>query len=77
MNEWIDREEEFPDCDKILCLEGQHIFICELIETKWGNHYLSTEWEHGEYGGGSDWTHWMPLPKPKNVTAAFREYIEG
>jgi Protein of unknown function (DUF551) len=65
--EWIDREKEFPDCDKILCYSKGDVFICELLETKWGNSYASTDWDHGEYGGGREWTHWMPLPNPPQV----------
>ena len=64
---WRDREEEFPSDDIILCFEKGTIYICELMETKWGNHYSSTDWKHGEYGGGEDWTYWMPIPKPPTL----------
>ena len=62
--EWIDREKEFPDLHRILVFESGDVYICDLLETKWGNHYCSTDWHHGEYSGGNDWTHWMPLPSP-------------
>jgi hypothetical protein len=56
--EWIDREVQFPDADRILCYGGGKIFISELIETKWGNFYSSTE-KDDQY-----WSHWMLLPEP-------------
>lgn len=62
--EWIDKEVEFPNLDKILCYSPEKIFICELLETKWGNHYLSTETEYENGFKQLEWTHWMPLPKP-------------
>lgn len=62
--QWIDREVEFPDADKILCCAGNEVFICELIESKWGNGYYSTDTGHIEFQNMPEWTHWMPLPKP-------------
>lgn len=62
--EWIDREVDFPDCDHILCCAGKKVFICDLIESKWGNFYHSTDLGHGEFQDMPEWTHWMPLPKP-------------
>lgn len=62
--EWIDREINFPDADRILCYGDSQIFICELMETKWGNSYNSTDWGHGEFQNSPEWTHWMPLPQP-------------
>lgn len=62
--EWIDREVEFPDEDKILCYSQGDVFIYKLIESKWGNYYRCTDWIHKEYQTDSDWTHWMSLPKP-------------
>lgn len=65
--EWIDREIEFPECDKILCYANGDIFISALLETKWGNHYFSTDWNHNEHQNileCTQWTHWMPLPEP-------------
>lgn len=64
MMQWIDRDVDFPDYDKILCCKGDQIFICELIESKWGFFYFSTDWNHNEYQNSPEWTHWMPLPKP-------------
>lgn len=61
--QWVDREVDFPDCDEILCCAGDKVFICELIESKWGNFYRSTDWGHGEFQNMPEWTHWMPLPK--------------
>lgn len=62
--EWIDRKVNFPDCDKILCCYGNKVFICELLESKWGNVYDSTDRSHGEFQDMPNWTHWMPLPRP-------------
>jgi uncharacterized protein DUF551 len=56
---WIDREVEFPDVDRILCCWGDEIFVCVLIEGKWGRAY----WCY-ESVSFPDWTHWMPLPTP-------------
>lgn len=64
MTEWINREIDFPECDRILCSGEGQIFICYLLETKWGNSYHSTDWSHGEYQDAPEWTHWMPLPEP-------------
>jgi uncharacterized protein DUF551 len=61
---WIDREVDFPDADRILCCSGDKIFICELIESKRGNHYYSTDSHHIEFQDMPEWTHWMPLPSP-------------
>ncbi len=60
---WIDREIEFPDLEFILCYERGTVFICRLVESKWGNYYQSTDWRHDEYDYMPDWSHWMPLPK--------------
>lgn len=61
---WIDRQLEFPDVDRILCSAGDEIFICEFIESKWGNGYRSTDWSHIVNQNAPAWTHWMPLPDP-------------
>lgn len=61
---WINRESQFPDDDKILCYAKGQIFISELMESKWGNRYYSTDWNHREYQNEPEWTHWMPLPEP-------------
>ena len=61
--EWIDRDEQFPEEEKILVSDGNIVFICELVESKWGNFYHSTDWAHGEFQNMPEWTHWMPLPK--------------
>jgi len=60
--EWIDREVEFPDADKIVCYSEGQVFVCTLLESKWGNSYYSTDWRHTEPGDMPEWTHWMPLP---------------
>lgn len=62
---WIDREVNFPDVDFILCYGEEQIFICEMIKTKWGNGYCSTELRHEKHM--PEWTHWMPLPDPPSV----------
>lgn len=62
--EWINIEVQFPDCDRILCYGDGRVFICELIESKWGHFYHSTDWGHGEFQNQPEWTHWMPLPAP-------------
>lgn len=58
--EWIDREKQFPEIDKILCLQGKHIYPLELRETKWGHYYFPID---GEIEHDSCWTHWMPIPE--------------
>lgn len=63
--EWIDIETNFPECDQILCYGEGKIFICKLIESKWGYRYLSTE-----SSTTPDWTHWMPLPKEPDAKNA-------
>lgn len=60
---WIDREKEFPDCDRILCFGQDDIHIRRLIETKWGNHYVSTDIDDTK---NYEWTHWMPLAEAPN-----------
>lgn len=60
---WIDVEVEFPDCDKIICYGDGKIFICEWIESKWGNFYYPTDCTKEEAKNIPDWTHWMPLPE--------------
>lgn len=59
MVNWIDREVEFPEGDKIICLCVKNIFVCELLETKWGNHYVPLH----EDPSVSSWTHWIPFPR--------------
>lgn len=61
--EWIDREINFPDCDRILCCHDKQVFICELVESKWGHFYHSTDCTHGKFNNMPEWTHWMPLPE--------------
>lgn len=73
---WIDREIDFPNADRILCYGEGQVFICELIETKWGNHYSCTECGHGDSNKEPEWTHWMPLPAPpqKEIENYGRDY---
>lgn len=61
---WVDREIEFPNTGLILCYDGKAVFICQLVKSKWGNHYRSTDWGHNESDDPREWTHWMPLPEP-------------
>lgn len=62
--QWIDREVEFPDLDRILCYAEGKVFICELIESKWGNFYHSTDWGHCEFQDTPEWTHWAKVIPP-------------
>lgn len=68
MTAWIYREVEFPDYDQILCYGSGQIFICQLVESKWGNFYHSTDWGHGEFQDMPEWTHWMPLPTAPDIS---------
>lgn len=61
---WISIEDKYPDADEILCCSGNQVFICKFFETKWGNSYKSTDWNHQEVKNTPEWTHWMPLPEP-------------
>ncbi len=61
--EWIDETVEFPEDDQILCCGNGQVFICELVESKWGNFYRSTDWCHRDKKQ-PEWTHWMKMPKP-------------
>jgi len=65
--EWIDREIEFPDDEKILCFGDGEIFICTLVESKWGHHYRKSDYLEKDYEKLPDWTHWMPLPLDPNM----------
>ncbi len=64
MSEWINREIQFPDIDRILCTGSNQVFICEMMKTKFGNFYCSTNSGHVEFQDMPEWTHWMPLPNP-------------
>lgn len=59
--QWIRSEEKFPEGQRILVSDGHVVFICEWIESKWGNHYRCTEPEDYRW---IEWTHWMEIPKP-------------
>lgn len=63
---WIDRNVQFPDAEKIFCCSGNEVFICELIESKLGNYYYSTDTKHIALQNMPEWTYWMPLPQPPN-----------
>ena len=73
---WIDREIEYPICDRILCWENGDVYIADFLESKWGNSYVSTDYNHNEYGGGHNWTHWMPLPTLK-ITKPTPDCLSG
>lgn len=63
MSEWINREEQIPTQEKILCCYEDKIFICEWVESKWGHGYKTWDARYEKL----DCTHWMPLPQPPGV----------
>ena len=62
--EWIEIEKQFPGEELILVSDGKGVFICEWIESKWGNHYRLMDWARNESDDSIEWMYWMPLPKP-------------
>ena len=56
MMEWIDREVQFPDCERILCYGDGEVFISELVESKRGNYYCAI------CDRMPEWTHWIAIP---------------
>ena len=61
MMEWIDRENQFPEDEFIIVLNYPYCYICQWIESKWGNGYRHID-ERYHLG---QWTHWIKFEKPE------------